>query len=888
MKSCSFLFFLVTVLFVLVFLAGSAFAATINVPADYPTLNAAVVASSAGDTIIIAAGTYSDSNIYIDGPLSPLTITGADQDTTIVNAGGNNRVMEITGATVNISGLTLTNGAIDGETGSGIYITDGATVTISDCTISNNTTTNQSAGGIDITDGATCTLDSCTVANNSAESSAGISVDAGGTLTIIDSTISNNTATQNEGGGIRIDGGGVTATITNSTISSNTSESNGGGISISDGATATITGCTVASNTTGGPGGGGITTGAGCETTITGCTISSNSATGGGGGGLRIVNPTASPVTVTNCLITNNEIAGTGSGLWIQCDDLTLTNCTIANNTEQSGGTIFVASGSSATFTNCIIADAPTYGIVDANETPITAMQYNLFYNNTTAPYATTADQGSTFTTYSIAEINAITIPASTGNIGTNPRFLPAESNYHLLSPSPCINGGTSSGAPTTDRDGNTRPQGPSYDIGCYEYLSSTWYFAEGCTREGFDTWILVQNPTASTAEVTATFYNESGTTTTLTGINIMPTSRYSINLNSSLSSVDGFNNNDVSAKIEAINDVSIKANRSMYLTNGACHTSQGTSNTATTWYFAEGATAAPFDEWLLMLNPNDTAVTVSMEFYTEDGTTVTPDDISVPATSRYTVQVDNLTDLGNLNGIGAKITTTNTGGIVVERSMYMDDRGTCSIGTPALNTTWYLPEGATNGFRQYVLITNPNSSATTATCTFYKEDGTTVESTASIGAYSRYTTAINDISGLADLNGVGAKITATASIVVEQALYNDTIATCGIASPSTGTTWYLAEGCTNGFDTYVPILNPNSTSTTATYTLMNEDGTTVQATQTIPANSRATLKVNDVSDMDDVTGFSTQVSSADNVGIVVGRAMYQDSGDGHYSIGGN
>ena len=47
--------------------AGTSFAATINVPGDYATIQGAIDASSHGDVIAIAAGTYNEHSIDTDG-----------------------------------------------------------------------------------------------------------------------------------------------------------------------------------------------------------------------------------------------------------------------------------------------------------------------------------------------------------------------------------------------------------------------------------------------------------------------------------------------------------------------------------------------------------------------------------------------------------------------------------------------------------------------------------------------------------------------------------------------------------------------------------------------------------------------------------------------------
>ena len=43
--------------------------------------------------------------------------------------------------------------------------------------------------------------------------------------------------------------------------------------------------------------------------------------------------------------------------------------------------------------------------------------------------------------------------------------------DFHLNAASPCIDAGTATSAPSTDKDGVARPQGGGYDMGAYEYV---------------------------------------------------------------------------------------------------------------------------------------------------------------------------------------------------------------------------------------------------------------------------------------------------------------------------------------------------------------------------------------------------------------------------------
>ena len=83
--------------------------------------------------------------------------------------------------------------------------------------------------------------------------------------------------------------------------------------------------------------------------------------------------------------------------------------------------------------------------------------------------------------------------PSGTANMTVDPLFVDAANgDYHLQSNSPCIDAGISTNAPSTDFEGNIRPQGIGYDIGAYEFSTIT-----GVQNNGLKKISVFPNPTA-------------------------------------------------------------------------------------------------------------------------------------------------------------------------------------------------------------------------------------------------------------------------------------------------------------------------------------------------------------------------------------------------------
>lgn len=95
----------------------------LNVPSQYPTIQAALTAANAGDTIMVANGVYNETNLVITK--NGLTLQGADRESTIIDGQGNNKNITVVKAhNVTIRGFTIRNAGSElvGYLGFGVYV----------------------------------------------------------------------------------------------------------------------------------------------------------------------------------------------------------------------------------------------------------------------------------------------------------------------------------------------------------------------------------------------------------------------------------------------------------------------------------------------------------------------------------------------------------------------------------------------------------------------------------------------------------------------------------------------------------------------------------------------------------------------------------------------
>ncbi len=197
-------------------------------------------------------------------------------------------------------------------------------------------------------------------------------------------------------------------------------------------------------------------------------------------------------------------------------------------------------------------------------------------------------------------------------------------------------------------------------------FATKNWYFAEGYT--GYGSWILLMNPGATPTPVAVTFLLEDGRAVRR-DYSLPGTSRLTVYANSILGPDKAF-----ATKIEA--QAPIVAERSMYWNQSQSgHASLGAPAPARTWYLAEGATAYPFDEWLLVANPNPSPANLTVTFMKEGGGAVVRS-YRVGASARFTLHVNEVVPDSALS-----IKVESDLAVVAERSMYFGQGGTVTIG---------------------------------------------------------------------------------------------------------------------------------------------------------------------------------------------------------------
>jgi predicted outer membrane repeat protein len=478
----------------LLLVAVCGFTITINVPADYGTIQAGLNVATEGDSVLVANGIYYENIVW--PVVNGIKLIGESEENCIIDGNHSGSVIIFDDGTTDglidtttlIKYFTLQNGAATFDSG-GIDLWF-ASPSLENVTITDNFSHTQ-GGGI-LCDFSNPSLENVTITNNISHAI----YDGGGGIYCFNSspslkhvTISGNFS-DGVGGGIALENSS-NPSLFDVTITNNSARLYGGGIDCSH-SSPSLERVTISGNSAELYRGGGMCLFMDSNPSLKNVTITNNSATEHGGGidcwdndfgnaDLNLENVTItgnsaeygggiafeqiSNASLLNVTITDNSATEDGGGIYCENAELSLVNVTITDNlATEDGGGIYCEDDSNLNCVNCI----------SWNNLPQEVFCDELSgLNSITIAYSDIqgGEEG-------IVTNGNSTVYWEDGNIDVDPLFYGDGGDfayYSLTAESPCIDAGTSDlpegvVLPQFDLIGNPRVAGNSIDMGCYEY----------------------------------------------------------------------------------------------------------------------------------------------------------------------------------------------------------------------------------------------------------------------------------------------------------------------------------------------------------------------------------------------------------------------------------
>lgn len=442
--------------------------------------------------------------------------------------------------------------------------------------------------------------------------------------------------------------------------------------------------------------------------------------------------------------------------------------------------------------------------------------------------------------------------------------------------------------------------------------VNDVWYFAEGRVGASFNEFLTIDNPDpTNNCSVTIQYLPETGSVVTK-NVTVNHSSRLTESVNNDMgilsSSPNGLSVSSIVTVNPSSNCAGVVAERPLYFSWHGVNSGSdvvGATHLGTSFYFADVPTGSGFTSFLTLLNPpGGSTASVNAVYYANGHAVGTSGSATIASGQRGTIYPNTA---GLPSHVAVVITSTQP--IVAERPYYfsnvsMGNAGTLSgatsaVGTQALSHDWLFAEGFTGGKSQeYLVIANLDGTANTTanvTINLQLSTGSTHSYSLTVAPFSQ---TIWNANQYAPGASVSAEVTSsTAAIVVERQMFfhygnpggvqamggNDAI---GQVGPASTTAYTFSEGYSNtGYEEWLTLQNPTSSSETISITLVNQYGYSYSpAPIVVNAHSRSTVGITGIvkkymiksgQDPRYALAVSMSVKSASGVFFVAERPQY-------------
>ncbi len=353
---------------VLLLSANLTMALTRHVPADYPTIAAALFAASAGDTVLVACGDYKECDLDLKTGVvlrSELGVAGC----VTINGGGKGRILNCLDLDLptRIEGFTLTGGI---ENDGGALWCANSELSVTNCIFSENTST--TIGGGFSTSYCGPSFTACLILNNEALSGGGGYCNDGNPTFTACAFVGNRAEA---GGGLHCDTN-TFAKVEGCVFNENTAQVHGGGVACTLTSSGVFKDCYFLNNQA-----GVIGFGAGMSIYESSPHLISCQFIGNAAGTGSAVYCVYSAARFSFCSFTQNSAISGGTALTYHYSDPLLRNCTFVENAGSAGTVIYPGIASVGRFERCVIAFGSREAFECYPRTYPSLQQCNIFGN---------------------------------------------------------------------------------------------------------------------------------------------------------------------------------------------------------------------------------------------------------------------------------------------------------------------------------------------------------------------------------------------------------------------------------------------------------------------------------------------------------------------------